>query len=613
MLRPLLALLITSPALLAGEVGPPDPNRPTPQSEYDFAQRYLDSQLALYAADVKGGRPKPRGVSPDDYNYVRFFTTFAVPEKWKWKGEEVRLREQCELSLPFVLNSTSSYLAGKFVRKARRVPDSDTLWVIDIRDFGWTIEDIDAVFGLQPYFLTPLVDGKNPNILFRADWFIVYATDNTKLDDRGIKTFPYYVLQYGLNKEPKDKFEFERVWDIDEERAEKKKITTGTLVDGGDSAVSRHTRQLTRLRTELGYFWYTKDVKSHDFDPDKVQSRDYVEDIFAKQADAGEYISSNKRNLQTYLLTAGNNDKFKRVEFGDPTVVQDKVDPYDIRVRTAKSCITCHAFGIIPYTNVFKELFAAGGHLYAKSKQLQEDLEGFYLSEEDGELFKSDNELFAAAVKKCNGLTPEDNLKAYLSVYDWYWNQKVSLEQAALEVGVGPEEYKRYLKGATTGRLVLLAQGKAMQREIWDSVNLGGYVQSVLLAKALGKDMEEALRKHAMSLEGPKNKQERVEGAESPRNVQKDPPTPPQPPYDAAVVSEAATLVDDYGRPVVKLGKGSRLTVTRLYPDGVAQIEATGPDGRVYRGNVYLKYLAPIKSAGVSPRGSRRADGGPAE
>jgi hypothetical protein len=563
----LLGLALFTPPLSAAEpVGPPPP--PTHESEAAAVEQFLYQK---------------HGVAVEDIDYTYFFTTFAMPKKWLWRvGEaeiEVSVRRNAELAMPFVLNSVSGVHASKFIEKPRRVPGSDTLWYFDVRDYGWSQDDLAAVFKLQPYCLTPLVESKGAGRLFRFDWFLVNATDVTAQDDRGIKDFPYYILQYGLGHEPKDKFDFLKAWEIDEEAAERVRINTGTLVDQGDSGVSRHTRQLNRFRTPRGYFHYTKDVKSHDFDPDKVQSRDYVEDVFAKLADAGEYITTNNRGLQTYMLSAGNAAKFKRVEFGDPGIVVDRQDPHDPRVRTGKSCMVCHSFGIIPYTNVFKELFLKGAKLYAKSKQLELDLKGFYLSEKGGELVKADNELFAAAIDACNGLTPEDNLKAYLSVYEWYWYQKVDIAQAALEVGVGVEEMKERLKGATTGRLVLLFHGKPMPRDIWDSVNLGGYVQSVLLVKSLGKGAEDAMKEHASKVAAEKEKRDPPPKApDKPGKPARDDKYP----YEAEVVVDKGAMFDEAReRPILFMGRGFPVTVTNPSDNGWLFVTADGRKGYV--------------------------------
>lgn len=557
------------PAHLAGNGNGPAAGvvtGPTPDSELAHAEAFLYS--GYFKADV--------------INYVRFFTTYAVPEKYRFRKQEVPLREYCENALPFVLNSVSSVDAEGFIERPKRVPASDTLWWVDIRDFGWHEEDVDAVFRLQPYLLTPVVAGKNPNILFRADWFIVNATDVTKQEDRGLKArdFPYYVLQYHLGHEPKTKDDFFKAWQIDEEKAEKFRLETGTVVDKGDSGVSQHTRQLRRLRTVLGYAWYTKDVKSHDVDPDKVQSRDYVEDLFARQADAGEYISSNRRGLQTYLLSAGNNQNFAVVSFGDPTIVIDRQDLADTRVRTGKSCIVCHALGVIPYTSVIADLFKLGGDVLAQYDDVKRELKAFYRRYKNGEEVEQDNALFEQAVKECNGLDPLENMKQYLAVYEWYWNEKVTPTQAALELGVAADALKAGLKRATTGRLVLLYHDKPMPRDIWDSVNLGGYIQAALLLKVLDvettpvgpKGGEQAPLKPARpkkpAIPPARPADAPPVQAEHPRPRPPAPgaPPPPRPPAGPSEVwtlNPQTVLLDEESRPVVYLTGRHLLYVVR--------------------------------------------------
>src|SRR5262245_20962319 len=151
-------------------------HQPQPQAQAGPQAPRLTHQSELEAAEkfLYGGK-----VRVEDLNFIRFFTTFAIPEKYKFRDRErvVELRHQAELCLPFALNSVASVNSFGFIEKPKRVPGSDTLWYVDIRDFGWKEDDIDAVFKLQPYFLTPLVDGKNPAVMFRADWFIVNALD----------------------------------------------------------------------------------------------------------------------------------------------------------------------------------------------------------------------------------------------------------------------------------------------------------------------------------------------------------------------------------------------------------------------------------------------------
>lgn len=464
----LIAMCALSALLVADEVKVDA--TPSPQSEMAAAETHLHSKVPV-----------------EDVNHIRYFTTYAIPEKVKSGDGEVSMRRQAEQALPFVLNSCASVKSEGYIERPRRVPGSDTLWYIDIRDYGWKVEDIDAVFKLQPYFLYPVVESKNNVILYRADWFLVNAMDVTKQDDRGLKDFAYYILQYGKGNEPKNADDFRRAWLVDIKTIRAQKLETGTVVDKGESGVSQHTRQLRRGRTVTGYYWETRDVKAHDLDPEKLKSRDYLEDIFANQVDAGEYIASHKNGLQVYLLSAGTNQKFAEVKFGDPTLVVDRQDSKDPRVRTPKSCVVCHVTGILPYSNAIRDLFRLGGDLKFKDRDLARAVKAFYLKH-DGSEVEDDNRIFERAVKQCNGLTPEANMRAFLDVYEWYWNEKLSLAQAALECGVAVEALRKALGKATTGRLVYLYHGKGIHRDIWDSIHSGGYIQSMLLLRvAAGK------------------------------------------------------------------------------------------------------------------------------
>jgi hypothetical protein len=420
----------------------------------------------------------------EDLNHIYYFTTYAIPEKWNLNGEEVQLRQQADYALSFVLNSCASHKSEGHIEKPRRVNGSKTLWWVDIRDYGWSTEDMNTIFRIQPYFLAPLVTSKENAIIFRADWFIVNAMDSTKQEDRGIKDIAYFILLYGKGNEPKNAEEFRKRWNVDLRTIRAQKLETGTIVDSGESGVSQHTRQLRRGRTITGYYWETRDVKSHDADRDKVKARDFVEEISAEQFDAGEYIVSHKNGLQVYLLSAGVNEDFKVVNFADPTLVVDRQDRHDPRVRTAKGCIICHSMGIIPYTNTVRDLFRSGIDLKVKNKDLARALKAFYLKH-DGSEVEDDNRIYERAVKQVNGLDPQSNAKAYQLVYDWYWNNKVTLEQAAREWGMETEMFRQQIKGTTGGRLSLLYKNKPMPREIWDAVQTGGYIQSGLLIRRI--------------------------------------------------------------------------------------------------------------------------------
>lgn len=437
-----------------------------------------------------------------ELSYLKFFTTYAIADP--------AVRIAAELCLPFCLNSVASVRSDGKIRLPRRVPGETTLWFIDIRDYGWDKKDIDAVFDLQPYHLDPILDHRlynfgrlvAGNVLFRADWFIVNVLDTTRQDDRGGKVFPYYTLLYGLGKEPKNADEFRKFWRVDIDTIRVEGVERGTIVDVGDSGVSLHTRQLRRGRSIFGYYWETRDVKSHDVADDgkKQNTRDYIEDIFAHEVDAGEYITSHKNGLQVYLLTAGNKQQFKRVEFGDPTVVWDRSDNRDPRVRTAKGCIVCHPTGINPAGNAIRDIFLAGGNIHTRNKKLQHQIEAFYLRNDLGELIKDDNRIYERAVKACNNLSPLENAEKFLTVYEWY-AKKVTPEQAAFECGKPLADYREVIRATATGRMTQLFKGKSIPRDSWDSLNAGVYTQSMLLVKRIKIEVKPVVPKPSFLVE----------------------------------------------------------------------------------------------------------------
>lgn len=516
---------------------------------------FLQEQVDLYKKT--GGR---EGWPEAQVPYIKFFTTYAVPD---------RLRKDCENSLAFVLNSVQSVNSKGYIVRPKRVPGSDTLWYADITPFGWSIEQFELLSKLQPFFAEPLIDHRiynygrliSGNLLFRADWFVVYVTDVQKQLDKDEKNLPYYFLQYGIGKEPKNLQDFQKAWRVDIKTIRTESIERGAIINKGDSGVSRHTRQVRRARTIYGAYSETRDVKSHDLSNGDINKpRDFVEDIFAEHFDAGEAIANNKVGLQTYLLFLGNlnkdkKDNFKRVDPGDTTIVVDNSDKEDPRVRTAKSCIVCHPLGLNPTTNMVKDLFQKKGDILARYDDIKEAIISFYLQDLD-HLMEEDNRTYERAVRECNGLEPIENAKAYTRIYDWY-DKSLDIEQAARECGVTAKEYKEELKAATTGRLVFLYKGRAVPRDIWDSSNSGAYIQSLLLLKRI-----------------------RIEVTQTVQEVKL--------PFQAQVTTEWTEVYDSDDKLMVYLAKGIVVKVTALPYKDWFFVEYTGEKG-TYKGYVRRK------------------------
>lgn len=441
----------------------------SPDSELREMISWADAQVELWSK-TNGGAGLPETALP----YLAFFTTYDVPAE---------LLPAAEASLSFALNSTAHPDKYTKIRKPRKI--SPSIFVVDIRQYGWTIEQIEEASKLEPFFADPVVDHRTLNYgrlkvgnrFFKASWFIVNALDVTKQDDRGEKNILYYLLLYGKGHEPKDAAEFQKFWKVDIDTIRVEQVETGTIVDEGDSGVSKHARQLRRGNSLYGYYAETRDVKTYD------GRRDFLEDLLANNWDASEYIASHKNGLQVYLLTNGIKQGLKRVESADPGIVEDRSDPEEHRLRTAKSCISCHSTGLLPATNAVKDLIVGGGDLRTYDANLKLALESFYL-QDLGSSFKRDNMIYERAVKEATGMEPADATKAFLNVYDWH-RQKITTAQAAREIGMTAEEYRKQIKPNASGRLTQLYQGKSIPRDVWDSLEVGGYVQSQLLIKRI--------------------------------------------------------------------------------------------------------------------------------
>lgn len=471
LLLPCFATLLLTVLLAATAGEAKEEELLSPDSELKAAISFADGQADLW--EKSQGRT---GIPPEALPYLMFFTTYDVPEK---------LLKDTEVSLQFALNHLQSVKSYGNIEKAHRVTDHPSLWWIDIRDFGWDIEQREAASKLEPFFADPVVDHKvynyararAGNMMFRADWFIYNALDVTKQDDREEKNILYYLLIYGIDKAPKDAKEFQDFWKVDIKTIRVENVEKGAIVDHGDSGVSKHARQIRRGRTIFGYYWETRDIKAYE------QRRDFLEDLFANNWDASEYIASTKNGFQVYMLSNGIKQGLKRVETADPGIVEDRSDPVEHRLRTSKSCISCHAIGINPASNEVRDLIQAGGDLRTYDFKLKQALKSFYLGNINS-LVEQDNKIFEEAVKEATGQDPLKATQSYLNVYDWY-REKVTPEQAAKEVGLTLKEYRDKIRPTATGRLTQLHRGKPIPREVWDSLEVGGYIQSQLLIKKI--------------------------------------------------------------------------------------------------------------------------------
>lgn len=468
----ILACLCFSPALLAIEDG----KLKTPQTEAE--------EVIAHLADKKN-------FSESDRVYIKYLTTYNLPEN---------LREDAVLVASFILHSVSGLpssdiniddnrasgfnplaIRGQNTKTfigRQQVPGSNTLWYFDLRDFNLTPQAWEKAALLDGYFAEPIIKPDTSgalrllggNSLLRMDWFINHVIDSTRQSDIDAEIQSLYnefvFCNVGV---PKTADEWWYFLGLNRARARKNGNASYALITTGIT-VARHNRILEEYRTENGYGYETYDVKN-------LQGfRDYVESFFKNKdiggppdiSDAGEMFASNPLGLDVYGLRDAN---FKLINFGDPTVVRHINDMLgDNRVRNAFSCFDCHAAGPIPPENTLRDFIRSDGKLYLKNKRDENKVRRTYLSGRFEDNTLDNQAYFAKKLFRTNGLTPEENAKAFNRII-LYYNNPIDINRGALECGVTLDEFKLAIaKDKFGNRLkLLLSNNIPIPIEAWES------------------------------------------------------------------------------------------------------------------------------------------------
>ena len=463
-------------------------------SQWNWAQIKIDGGLIHPNTEYKAAIDFLYLQDPDTRPFIKFLTNYAVPND---------LREKTVLTASFVIHSNVAWsntfhptyrpLAlqdGERFIPQQLVPGSSTLYWIDIRDYGWDNRAFEEVVLNDGYFVSPIIDerlaflleaeGLSPNILLRMDWFAVHAFDAQREKDRGLVSISDTLIYSRLSRPPKTLDELKQLWAVENG------IEYTTLVTKSQ-AVSRHNRVLAITQGRFGRFYDTFDVLFQE------GARDYLEDIFnfngnkPRVIDGGEVFWDNQLKLLVYGLYDANENL---ATFGDPTLVRHNGDiTLDARVRVSHSCTDCHSNGPLPAENTLVELLRAGVKIRVPEFNDKAALEASYLGDGFEHEVESGVATYAQAMRRVNGLTPEQNGANYLALVAWY-SFPVTIQQAAAEVGVMPDVLKQKLNGKASGRLAMMIQGnEPMPRDLWESIGFdgvpGGFQQAMVLVYGL--------------------------------------------------------------------------------------------------------------------------------
>lgn len=253
--------------------------------------------------------------------------------------------------------------------------------------------------------------------IVRADWFV----NQTGISE-GRKAGYYEFL--GLQK----RADIEKLAGLDIKAAQRLRKEIGAIVP--QSGVALHNRQIYRYQTLGGPYWITLDTEDST---DKRNGIRLLNGDFADNHDAEEIYFTLPSGLPGYGASSAKGDLQRTVP--DKIASDGSASGNDRRIHVGpKSCAVCHVEVIRPIDDWARKLYRGNIQLQAVDPAKFVRLRQLYLSDLDKHV-KRDQDDYADAIKRVNGLTPLANAKAYAAFWDAYQEQPLRLTDAARELG----------------------------------------------------------------------------------------------------------------------------------------------------------------------------------
>lgn len=290
--------------------------------------------------------------------------------------------------------------------------------------------------------------------IVRADWFIWQTGAQFKRGGAG-----YYDFLGFKKREDIEKF---TALDI----AAAKRVRKEIAAIVSESGVAVNNRQVIRYQTLTGGYWATLDVEDNEGNHNAVE---VLDGDFKHQAE--EIYAPHMNGLFVYGASDADGTLQEKVPVkfaGD-----DKNTNKSVEIEPMFSCVRCHTEGLRPIDDWARKTFTGPVKLASYDYEKYKRLKRLYLSDLPGQL-KIDQEAYARALKKVNGLTPEANARNYANQWRKYADTSLGLEETAVELGVDVKVWKEALVKYSSGKLVnpllagLLADPPArIRREHW--------------------------------------------------------------------------------------------------------------------------------------------------
>lgn len=343
--------------------------------------------------------------------------------------EELAVYRQGVVKLLNSLSRNSDPLRLQTIDEAR------TIIKFHLDDLGWAPSHWELILANYPYAALPdvpqfrfIAGATHTELPFVRGDFLAFAASRPPLyhDLLGLpKTFGELQKRLGLDV----------TQNIERYLAKR----AGFQVSG----VSRNNRLIERHTIETGVFW-----TSYDFSESAGRKNLFEHPLGPGgkngfEPDGGETIFSLPNGFNAYYL---NEASGARIDQGPTSIVQDTTQR-DLAVTNGISCMGCHDQGFRKAKDEIRK-HVAGDRSFKRA--VREAVEALYPPvEEMDALLAADTERFREALRKA-GLDPDLKLNGVetINALSKHYEKDVSLEHAAIELGLDAEELVKRLKGA---------------------------------------------------------------------------------------------------------------------------------------------------------------------
>lgn len=347
---------------------------------------------------------------------IRYISLYGLSEKEK---------KEHIACVSFTLNSVS---IKRTISKPRVI--NNTVIRVDLRDYGilpsaYKALGTDYSFkGKELKTLKNLTNCENP--IVRANWFVVNAWKAPVYYRLlGVKTLEDFRKRHGY---------------VDDKQAQAALVSRSNLVLG--------TRMVRRLPTLVGSMWESRDSTQED----------YFMNVFSDKFDSVQVLATNKNGLISYFAT---DNKKLGLDYLNVELAMDhtRLVDGDAVVRVARNCVACHKFGVVPFSNVIKELKKNKIDIIV-DKKFAAKLESLF----GGEMpIKKDQEDYTKALLLSTGLQPQQFLDAFVAAHRSYYKD-MSIDDLAREMRCDAKQLKTWCSNSANAHLLMLLKTGKISR-----------------------------------------------------------------------------------------------------------------------------------------------------